>query len=126
MSQLKLDAAHNRVAPAPAASVTAAAQAAGLPLFRIDTTQLGTKAALLAACAQTLALPRHFGKNWDALADCLMDADWLPPSGCVLLWLGSRAFEATAPEDFAIARDVFGEAAAFWKVRGRPFHLFLD
>lgn len=126
MSHLKLDAADNRVTRAPGIQVAAAAQAQGLPLFRLDTAGRPSKSQLLKECAHALALPRHFGKNWDALADCLMDAQWLPPAGCVVLWVGSKAFESAAAEDFATACDVFGEAAAFWKERGRPFHLFLD
>lgn len=126
MPHIKLDAQHNRVAHHLAKDVLAAAAVAKLPVFRVDTQKVTAKKELLKHLAQALALPRHFGQNWDALADCLMDAQWLPPTGCVVLWVGSKAFESAAGEDFAIARDVFGEAAAFWKEHGRPFHLFLD
>lgn len=126
MPKLKLDAAHNRVARAPAAAVLAAGAAARLPVFRLDGALLGEKQGLLKELAQVLALPRHFGQNWDALADCLMDRDWLPPAGCVLLWTSAQTFATAAAEDYATAQDVFAEAAAFWKEHGRPFHVFLD
>jgi RNAse (barnase) inhibitor barstar len=111
--------------PHDPAALLAAADAAKLPAFRLTGEKLADKAALIAALAAALALPRHFGRNWDALADCLMDRAWLPPSGCLLVWQGATQFEKTAAEDFAIACDVFSEAAAFWKERGKPFHVFL-
>lgn len=124
MPQIKLDAQHNRVARHGAEEIVAAAAAVKLPVFRLDTQKIRSKQELLKHLAQALALPRHFGENWDALADCLMDSDWLPPSGCVLVWSGAQAFESAASEDHAILRGVFSEAAAFWKEHGKPFHVY--
>lgn len=103
----------------------AAAAGAHLPVFRLDGAAPKDKKSIMAAFASALALPRHFGHNWDALADCLMDGAWLPPAGCVIAWLDAQGFAQAAPEDFAIAEDVLGEAAKFWKERGKAFHVFL-
>ncbi|MGH8712941.1 MAG: barstar family protein, partial [Casimicrobiaceae bacterium] len=61
---------------APEAVKTAAA-AAKLRFCALDLHGIDGKAALLAALGKTLKLPEHFGNNWDALADCVEDSDWL-------------------------------------------------
>lgn len=125
MPQVKLDAQHNRLAQHEAEEVLAAAAAAKLPVFHLDTQKVKTKQELLKHLAQALALPRHFGENWDALADCLMDADWLPPAGCVLLWKNAAALATAARDEHQVLRELFAEAAEFWQERGKPFHVFL-
>lgn len=122
---IQLDALHNRVARHAAQGVLAAAAKAKIPVFRLETHKTRNKAELLKLLAQALALPRHFGENWDALADCLMDANWLPPAGCVILWSGEKAFASAAGEDHEVLREVFAESAQFWQERGKPFHVFL-
>jgi RNAse (barnase) inhibitor barstar len=38
-----------------------------------------SRQALFDALAVGLRLPEYFGRNWDALHDCLGDLEWLPP-----------------------------------------------
>ncbi|HEX6100896.1 MAG TPA: barstar family protein [Thermoanaerobaculia bacterium] len=48
-------------------------------LLRVREISLGptaTKADLLAAIADALALPEYFGHNWDALEECLHDIEF--------------------------------------------------
>ena len=45
---------------------------------------LENKAALLVFLAQAIPLPDYFGKNWDALEECLADLSWLPGSKLTL------------------------------------------
>ncbi|MFI0239559.1 barstar family protein [Streptomyces sp. NPDC016845] len=64
------------------------------------------KAAFMERCATVLALPNWFGRNWDALADCLSERE------LVLVVTGWQGFAARCPREWATARAVFGEAPA--------------
>ncbi|MGH3714248.1 MAG: barstar family protein [Micromonosporaceae bacterium] len=64
------------------------------------------------ACAESLALPAWFGRNFDALADCLTDLSWLAGRGHVLLWQQYGVFADHDPDGWDLARDVFADAAA--------------
>ncbi|KAK1178250.1 barstar family protein [Streptomyces sp. NBS 14/10] len=80
------------------------------------------KAGFLDRCAQDLAFPAWFGRNWDALADCLRDLSWWgrPEEGFVLRVHGWDAFRTAAPEAAATAAEVFAEATGHWADRGTP------
>ncbi len=39
-----------------------------------------SKEKLFAIFADKLRFPRYFGRNWDALEECLRDLSWLPPN----------------------------------------------
>ena len=76
------------------------------------------------AFAAALAFPDWFGRNWDALEDCLSDLSWRKADGHVLL---ITAFDTVARDDLGVLRDVLAAAAEFWSGRGRPFFaVFVD
>jgi RNAse (barnase) inhibitor barstar len=109
----------------------------GLPpefvLRRIDGRRCRTKAALLKELAGALAFPEHFGRNWDALEDCLTDLDWLPARGYLLLFSRADALLAGREEDYATLTDLLESVGRAWATRqtghpGRapvPFHTVL-
>ncbi|WP_447036245.1 barstar family protein [Streptomyces sp. DSM 118878] len=70
------------------------------------------KAAFMERCARALALPEYFGRNWDALADCLTDPSWAPD---VLVVSGWQEYARAAPGEWEIAREVFSAAAEHWR-----------
>lgn len=47
--------------------------------------ELRSKEDLLQALAQKARFPSYFGKNWDALYDCLNDLSWIQESKVVLV-----------------------------------------
>ena len=63
-----------------------AAAAAGLTVIRIDLKRLASKAGFLGRAARALNFPDWFGKNWDALNDCLTDLSWLDGRGLVIIF----------------------------------------
>ncbi|GAA3052194.1 hypothetical protein GCM10017562_14850 [Streptomyces roseofulvus] len=65
------------------------------------------KTAFMNRCVRTLPLPVWFGRNWDALADCL--ADMREPMAVVVT--GWQAYAEAEPDDWAIAQEVFSAAA---------------
>jgi hypothetical protein len=60
--------------------------AAGWTLHVLDGRFLGRREDLLDRLAAELSFPAWFGRNFDALADCLGDLSWLSGVGHVLVW----------------------------------------
>jgi RNAse (barnase) inhibitor barstar len=88
-----------------------------------------TKQQVLAIIASAFHFPRHFGKNFDALGDCLTDltskAGTQPGFVVVLEQLpNTQKFDKEARETLL---DVFRDASDFWadkKVAFRVFYSF--
>lgn len=81
--------------------------------------------ALIGALAETLKFPDWFGGNWDALADCLGDLSWWASEGYVLVIEHVEDVRAADPEGFAMALEIFDEAAVRWASQRVPFWAFL-
>ena len=103
----------------------AAAIEGGWRVVTIDGRRTPSKAALLAEIARVLRFPDWFGHNWDALADCLEDDEWMDKNGVVILWQGAEQFRKAHHEEFETALDIFSEAAEYWQEHKKPFWLFL-
>jgi len=102
-----------------------AAREAGLACHRIDIHHVHGKSDFLALIAKALAFPDWFGGNWDALADCLTDLSWEAAPGHVIVLEKSKHFGGGHVEEFTAAMEVLQHAAAFWRVEGRPFWVFV-
>lgn len=48
----------------------------------IDARKIDSEKGLLDAVSQAMRFPGYFGKNWDALDECLRDMAWLPADMC--------------------------------------------
>jgi len=106
--------------------IIAAAKASGLQVSKIDLAKARGKSGLFDALAKALKFPAHFGKNWDALNDCLTDLAWLDGKGWVLILANGRPFAAKFPADFSMALDIFNGVAAWWKEDGKPFWVIVE
>jgi RNAse (barnase) inhibitor barstar len=88
-----------------------------------------TKQQVLAAIAESFQFPRHFGKNFDALSDCLTSlAHKAGPQPGFLVVIeqlpNTPKFDKEARETLL---DVFRDAADFWvdkKIAFRVFYSF--
>ncbi|HZR01740.1 MAG TPA: barstar family protein [Burkholderiales bacterium] len=105
--------------------VSTLCRARGFYFLVADCTGVATKEALLHVLARDLQLPTHFGHNWDALADCLMDMDRVKNSGVVILLSGLDAFARAAPSEWATLRDILLDAAVYWAEEPAPFYVLL-
>ncbi|MGN6389036.1 MAG: barstar family protein [Burkholderiaceae bacterium] len=85
-----------------------------------------TKQQVLTTIAEAFHFPRHFGKNFDALADCLTDLTFkagAQPGFLVVLEQlpNTSKFDKEARETLL---DVFRDAAEFWGEKKIPFRVF--
>jgi hypothetical protein len=68
------------------------------------------------AFARALRFPEWFGRNWDALEDCLTEK-----SGVLLIE------NAPAGDEFGVLADVLRSVADYWREQGQPFFaVFVD
>ena len=80
----------------------------------IDGASIQDKAALMAALAAAFRFPAYFGRNWDALLDCLRSLpDEIPAKGYVLAIKSSKTFLAGSPADLEAFSYIAAEAKKF-------------
>jgi hypothetical protein len=80
----------------------------------VDGAAVPDKTALMEALAAAFRFPSYFGKNWDALLDCLRSLPvFNAAGGYVLVVSNSASFLAASPADLADFRDVAETAAVF-------------
>jgi hypothetical protein len=84
--------------------------AAGWTMHPLDGRAIRTRAELFDGCARALAFPAWFGRNVDALADCLGDLTWLPGLGHVLIWDQWGVLARADPKTWRQAYQAFGVA----------------
>ncbi len=106
-------------------ALKAAAAAAKLKYRVIDLHGVGGKSELMAALGKGLQLPPHFGNNWDALADCLEDSDWLGNHGMVVVLRHAAGYRKAYPADWDTLEDTLSEAVEYWQERHKPFWVFV-
>lgn len=87
-----------------------------------------TRQQVLAAIAESFLIPKNFGKNYDALSNCLTDvfhkAGEQPGFLVVLEQLpNTQKFDKEARENLL---DVFRDAADFWSEKKIPFRVFFS
>jgi RNAse (barnase) inhibitor barstar len=103
-----------------------AAQEMGQHFLYANLSQASNKAEVLEAIAEQFTFPKHFGKNFDALYDCLTDmvhkAGPQPGFLVVLEQIpGSGKFDREARETLL---DVFRDTADYWAEKGVQFRCF--
>jgi len=81
---------------------------------------------LLAKLGEALNFPDWYGKNFDALNDCLTDPDWQPAAGHLLFLDGLASLRHGDPEGFGTLIEVLQAAAKAHRTAGHPFWLLFD
>jgi RNAse (barnase) inhibitor barstar len=104
----------------------AAARAAGQHFLYANLTPAQSKPEVLERIAEAFTFPPHFGKNLDALYDCMTDLvnkSGAQPGFVVVLEQlpDNPRFDREAREQLL---DVFRDAADFWAERRIPFRCF--
>lgn len=106
--------------------IFAAAKQAGLMAHRVDLARIHDKAGLLAAIGRALQFPSWYGRNLDALADCLSDLSWLTADGHLIVLEHCDGIHSAAAADFLAVIDILGQAASDWREQGVPFWCLIE
>ncbi|NLU71075.1 barstar family protein [Streptomyces sp. HNM0574] len=102
------------------------AEAAGWVEGVVDLQGVTGKADFMERVATGLELPDWFGRNWDALADCLTDLSWWgEPRGYLVMTAGWPDFEQADPSGADMAAEIFTAAVGYWSVRDAPLAVLL-
>ncbi|MGW7080974.1 barstar family protein [Streptomyces sp. NPDC054866] len=110
----------------PLTAVLEAVRAAGLSTVSLDLRGVSDKAAFMERCARALELPDWFGRNWDALADCLTDLGWAPAApGRLLVVTGWQEYAEAAPQEWIVAQEVFADAVEYAREREAGLEIVL-
>ena len=90
----------------------------------LDVVPIKLSSDVFGVLAKSLDFPEWFGRNWDALEDCLSDLSWRKAGGTVLIL---RNCEALDQDRLGILIDVLASSAEFRAGRGKPFFaVFID
>ena len=84
-----------------------------------------SKGALLDAIAVALSFPRWFGRNLDALADCLGDLSWLPAAPVALVWERPSTLRCADPATARAVEEILAAAAEESRTGPRPLSVLL-
>jgi hypothetical protein len=123
MTTDKLSAALNGVyrTPANVSVLRAAAHSGGCAWVELDLNRVVDKSALLDVIATAFHFPDGFGRNWDALSDCMQDLSWCRKQGWFVVMRDSAVFAAAVPAAHATLLKILEMVAADWRRRGRVF-----
>lgn len=98
-----------------ARKVEALAKKAGYAFFHVDGRNVQRKEQLMTAMATALDLPEHFGRNWDALEECLLELEGIEAKGYVLLYDHIDGLLTAHPDQFTTLLEVLRDAVEAWK-----------
>lgn len=97
----------------------------GIVVFRVTLNDTVNEATFFDAISKVMKFPSYFGRNWDALDECLTDMQWEPARGHVLVLRGTRDLFVS---QFHLVGKILHSwlyAAEIWAKREHPFHLVL-
>ncbi|VVD76915.1 barnase inhibitor [Pandoraea soli] len=106
--------------------LAAEAERLGQHFLYANCSQAQSKAEVLETIATSFLFPKHFGKNYDALHDCLTDLVHHagPQPGFVVVLEGLPVATKFDKDGRETLLDVFRDAAEFWAERRITFRVF--
>ncbi len=108
------------------AAVREAAAALGFVCFTVDLAEETRLESVLIKLGQVLDFPDWYGRNLDALKDCLTDLSWCEAPGYVLIIRRAEALHAERIDDFRRLNQVFAQAVDEWRNSDCPLWVFYD
>jgi Barstar (barnase inhibitor) len=98
----------------------------GIGLVRIDGHEIADAGDLMDALAVGFSFPGYFGRNWDAVEECLRDLSWLPAEGYALVIRGAERLWSRDPRLAGRLVESWLFCAEHWARREKPFHLVFE
>lgn len=127
-----------RATPVELATIRATWLASGLNVKSIHGERTRTSPELFDEFCAALEFPEYFGRNWNALSDCITDLSWLDMTAGLVLIVTEplEVLSNAAPTELRLLADVLTSAAEnwgqpveegeWWDRPARPFHIVLS
>ncbi len=112
-----------RVAANDLPALREAAETLGQAFYLVDLHRARNVPGFIKAMQRDLQFPEGFGRNLDALYDCLSDFSWRPAPGYVIVLAGIEVLRGT-PTSLAALNEVLACAVDAWNERDIPFRIF--
>jgi len=113
-------------APRLVGPLRAAAKRAGLLWLDFDLAGVADRDAFFRRCATVFSFPDYFGRNWDALHECMLDFAGCGVPGAIVHWRRGTELARRAPETVTTALQILEDAAVYWSGSGRIFLVVVD
>jgi RNAse (barnase) inhibitor barstar len=113
-------------APTLVGPLRAAAKRAGIAWRDLDLAGVRDRDAFLRRSAEAFEFPDYFGRNWDALHECLLEAAGSGTPGAFVHWHRGAELAKRAPDAVRTALEILLEAATYWGSTGRVFIVVVD
>ncbi|MBL8393775.1 MAG: barstar family protein [Candidatus Accumulibacter sp.] len=107
-------------------AVKQAARVAGFACLDVNLEDAGSIGSALERLGRDLDFPDWYGRNLDALKDCLTDFSWCEAAGYMLIIRNAERLLVAAPEAFDALNEVFAAAIAEWRSQDYPLWVFYD
>jgi hypothetical protein len=107
-------------------AIKEAASAAGFACFALDFADSDRLEVVLDNIARDLGFPEWYGRNLDALKDCLTDLSWSEASGYVLIVSRAEPLHSEALAAFRALNQVFLAAIEDWRTQDCFMWVFYD
>jgi RNAse (barnase) inhibitor barstar len=112
---------YHLAADVPGAVLAAQVAAAGGELFELDGELMSETAGVMAEFARVLRFPAYFGKNWDALSDCLTDLSWLDNAYSHFVVVIDHWDHCASP----LLQEILQEMVSLWADAETPVYVLL-
>jgi Barstar (barnase inhibitor) len=113
-------------APRVMGPLRASARRSGIAFRDLDLDGVRDRDAFQRRCAAVFNLPDYFGRNWDALHECLQDGAASGAPGAVVHWRRGAGLAKRSPDTVRTALEILLEAATSWGRSGRAFLVVVD
>lgn len=98
----------------------------GLCCVNIEGDLINDSSSLFSEMSEKLKFPDYFGRNWNALQDCLRDLEWFSSeNGYVIIWSNASKMMMTSPEDFFEFMNILKYVNEYWSSIGKIFKLIV-
>ncbi|MBL3582063.1 barstar family protein [Oleidesulfovibrio alaskensis] len=82
-----------------------------------------SKLDLMIEIEKVMQFPDYFGRNWDALEECMQDMKWLPAKHYILIIHDAEDCWKNIPEVVYTLIEIWVDSALYWRKRETAFHL---
>jgi RNAse (barnase) inhibitor barstar len=69
--------------------------------------------------------PDYFGRNWDAVDECIRDLSWLPAKGYCCILRHASELKRQDQRTYKMLLDVLSDASNIWRREGKRFCLLI-